>query len=430
MAEPAEDLLQRSVERLGAFTRAIFGIGLTLSPPGDEAPRTPGSEGLQVLARPVRGARTGRRLLVTQGFMEDEGTRRSSPGKPGEVSRLAPGQVRTLGDFLDMAAGLLGVLADNQDAAAFEPLREQLWRDLLGAPTIVGVSPATRALREALPAAANSREPLFIAGEAGSGRGSLAAAVHRAGPRAAGPFIVENLGAIPKALRETELFGSGGTTGLLTSAAGGTLYLAGIEHLSARCQERLLGFLTGSTGGSESGLPARIIASADIDPREAAARGRFNRDLADRLTAFTLAIPPLRERPEDIPLIAAHLVNRRAAALGAAAPALPPETLDALRTQRWTGNVRELDEELTRASCGRAMLQPEDFTALVSQAERSPVAAAGSSLRQAVGELEVGLISQTLAGTNWNKSRAARALGLSRLGLQKKIDRYGIDRRR
>jgi two-component system response regulator HupR/HoxA len=177
-------------------------------------------------------------------------------------------------------------------------------------------------------------------------------------------------------------------------------------------------------------LPARIVASSDIDLGEAARRGRFNRDLADRLTAFTLTIPPLRERPEDIPLIAAHLVSRRAAALGATAPTLPPETLDALRMQNWTGNLRELDEELARAGCGRMVIQPEDFAALVGQAERSPAVAPGASLRQAVGELEVGLISQTLAGTNWNKSRAARALGLSRLGLQKKIDRYGIDRRR
>jgi two-component system response regulator HupR/HoxA len=329
-----------------------------------------------------------------------------------------------------MAAGLLGVLADTQDVAAFEPLREQLWRDLLGAPTIVGVSAAARALREAIPAAANSREPLFIAGEPGSGRGSLAAAVHRAGPHAAGPFIAENLAAIPKTLRETELFGAGETTGLLAAAAGGTLYLAGVEQLTARCQERLLTFLTGSKGVSGAGPPARIVASADIDLKEAAGRGRFNRDLADRLTAFTLAIAPLRDRPEDIPLIAAHLVNRRAAALGAAAPVLPPETLDALRMQHWAGNVRELDEELTRAGCGRAVLQPEDFTALVAGAGRGTAAAPGSSLRQAVGELEVGLISQTLAGTNWNKSRAARELGLSRLGLQKKIDRYGIDRRR
>ena len=130
-----------------------------------------------------------------------------------------------------MAAGLLGILADAQDAAAIDPLREQLWRDLLGSPTIVGVSSPAHALRAALPAAANSREPLFIAGEPGSGRGSFAAAVHRAGPRAAGPFVAENLAAIPEALRETGIFGSGDTPGLLAAAAGGTLYLAAIEHL-------------------------------------------------------------------------------------------------------------------------------------------------------------------------------------------------------
>jgi DNA-binding NtrC family response regulator len=416
---------------LGAFTRAIFGVGLTMPPAGEEALPAHGAGGLQVLTRAVRGAHSSRRLLVTQGFVEDDGSaRRPSPGRMAEVPQLGPTQVRALSDFLDMASGLLGVVADSQDATAFEPLREQLWRDLLGAPTIVGVSSAARALREALPAAANSREPLFIAGEAGSGRGALAAAVHRAGPCAAGPFVAENVSAIPKPLRETELFGAGETPGLLAAASGGTLYLAGVEHLTARCQTRLLSLLSGSADRSGTGPAARIVASSDIDLNEAAGRGRFNRDLADRLTAFTLTIPPLRERPEDIPLIAAHLVNRRAAALGAPAPQLPAETLDALRTQQWAGNVRELDEELARAGCGRAVIQPEDFAALVGRADRGPTVASGASLRQAVGELEVGLISQTLAGTNWNKSRAARALGLSRLGLQKKIDRYGIDRRR
>jgi DNA-binding NtrC family response regulator len=318
---------------------------------------------------------------------------------------------------------------DAQEAITTDSLRELLWRDLLGAPTILGVSASAAALRAALPSAANSRMPLFLAGEPGSGRRCVAAAVHRAGPRAHGPFVAEYLATIPATLRESELFGAGDTPGLLDDAAGGTLYLAGVEHLPARAQARLLEHLSGVRTGPEALAPARIIAGADTDLDEAVRRGRLRRDLADRLTTLVLAIPPLRDRPEDIPLIAVHLLRRRATAFGVPPPELAPDTVDALKGHPWAGNVRELDEELARAGAGRTVIKPEDLSASVSRAGSIPASPRGSLLRQAVSELESGLIARTLAETNWNKSRAARILGLSRLGLQKKIDRYEIDRR-
>ena len=415
MADPTGNALQHSMVRIDNYSHATFGVRLTLSNAGEGTPNGRSPEGQKALSRTVGCAHGGRRLLLAHGT--------ASQG-------LSPGQLRSLDDFLDMAAGLLGLLADAQDAAAIDPLREQLWRDLLGSPTIVGVSSPAQALRAALPAAANSREPLFIAGEPGSGRGSLAAAVHRAGPRAAGPFVAENLAAIPETLRETGVFGSDDTPGLLAAAAGGTLYLAAIEHLSARSQERLLDFLAADAIDSEAQPRARIVASADIDLEGAARGSRFRRDLADRLTRHVLAVPPLRERPEDIPLIAAHLLSRHAAACGTTPPTIAPEALAALKMHHWAGNVRQLDDELARAGSGRTVIRLDDLPASVSRAGRTPGAEGAASLRQVVGELEVELISQTLADANWNKSRAARVLGLSRLGLQKKIDRYGIDRRR
>ena len=123
-------------------------------------------------------------------------------------------------------------------------------------------------------------------------------------------------------------------------------------------------------------------------------------------------------------------MRRRAAAAGTATPAIAPEALDALKRHAWVGNVRELDEELARAAAGRSAIHAENLSAAVTGTLHGGEGAGGSSLRQAVGELEVGLISRALDDSNWNKSRAARNLGLSRLGLQKKIDRYGIDRRR
>ncbi|MHB8836041.1 MAG: sigma-54-dependent transcriptional regulator [Candidatus Methylomirabilia bacterium] len=412
MTGPTGNALQRSLERIDGYARATFGVRLTLCEPGEHTPRKPDVDGSQLPARTVGCAHGGRLRLLAHGVA---------------IHDLAPGQLRALEDFLEMAAGLLGILADAQDAVAIDPLREQLWRDLLGAPTIAGISGPAQALRAALPSAAHSREPLFIAGEPGSGRGSIAAAVHRAGPWAAGPFVAENLAAVPETLRETGIFGSGDAPGLIGAAGGGTLYLAGVEHLSARSQERLLAYL--ATNAAEHPR-ARIVASADLDLEEAARGGRFRRDLADRLTGLLLAVPPLRERPEDIPLIAAHLLSRRAAARGATPPAIAPQALAALKMHHWAGNVDQLDEELARAGSGRTVIRLDDLPVSVSRAGRAPGAERAASLREVVGELEVELISQTLAEANWNKSRAARVLGLSRLGLQKKIDRYGIDRRR
>jgi len=415
MADPTGNALQRSLERINSYSLATFGVRLALSDPGDGTPHNRDPQGRTVLARTFGCAHGGRRRLIAHGTA---------------IDGLAPGQLRALEGFLDLAAGLLGILADAQDAATIDPLREQLWRDLLGSPTIAGVSIPAQALRAALPAAAHSREPLFIAGEPGSGRGSCAAAVHRAGPRASGPFVAENLAAIPETLRETGIFGAGDTPGMLAAAAGGTLYLAAIEHLSARSQERLLDYLATATANAGEQPRARIVASADIDLEEAARGGRFRRDLADRLTGLVLAVPPLRERPEDIPLIAAQLLSRHAAARGATAPTIAPEALAALKMHHWAGNVRQLDEVLARAGSGRTVIRLDDLPASISRAGRTPGASRSASLREVVGELEVELISQTLADANWNKSRASRVLGLSRLGLQKKIDRYGIDRRR
>ena len=444
-------LLRSSAGRLEFCSREMFRVGLALlsresacacglNPEGASrrdacrvfteslftatTPRVRCPEGFSLVIRPVNLPPPQRLLLASQGFVEEGAVEPAGRGAQSNVPRLAPGQVALLESFVDMGADMLGGLTSAAVAGIPEEVREEAWRDLLGSPTIVGVSSAARSLREALPTAANSPEPLFIDGEPGSGRQLLAAALHRLGPRAGRPFVAESLVALPESLQEPEIFGTNGSLGLAAEADGGTLYLAGIERLTARGQELLSGLLARRDGGP------RIIASADADLEEAARRGRFRKELVARLRARGIAVPPLRERPEDIPLLAEHLVRRRAAATGAIPPALAPETLEALKRCPWSGNVRELDEELARAAAGRAVVRPEDIAGLRAKAGRAPAGTAGAPLRRAVGDLEVTLIEQALTESNWNKSRAARTLGLSRLGLQKKIDRYGIDRRR
>lgn len=445
-----DDFLRSSAGRLEFCSREMFRVGLSLitegtacacgyNPEGTarrdacrtftaslftaSTPRVRCPEGFSLVVRPVNGPPPRRLLLASQGFLE-EGSREAGRASLEGVPTLSPAQIAQIESFVDMAADMLGGISGAASAGIPEDVREEAWRDLLGSPTIVGVSAASRSLREALPTAANSAEPLFIDGEPGTGRRLLATAVHRLGPRAGRPFIAESLASLPESLQQVELFGGNGSPGLVTEAAGGTLYLGGVERLTARCQQLLLALISRAEGGP------RIIASADLDLDETARRGRFHRDLASRLRARVIAVPPLRERTEDIPLLAEHLVRRRAAASGAIAPALAPDTLEALKRCSWTGNVRELDDELARASAGRVVVRPEDVAGLRTKAGRAPAGAASAPLRRAVGDLEVSLIEQALAETNWNKSRAARTLGLSRLGLQKKIDRYGIDRRR
>jgi len=275
MTDPAGDALQHSLERIDSYSHATFGVRLTLSDPGDNSPHDIDSSG-----------------------------------------RKVP-----------------GILANTLDAALIDPLREQLWLDLLGSPSIAGVSVPAQVLRAALPTVANNLEPLFVA---------------------------ENLAAVPETLHETGIFGSDGTPGLIATAGGGTLYLAAVEHLSARSQDRLLEYLTTDPVNSPEHPRARIIASADIDLDEAASGGSFRRDLANRLTGLVLAVPPLRERPEDIPLIAAHLLGRHAAARGASPPTIAPEALAALKMHHWAGNVRQLDEQLARAGIGRTVIRLDD----------------------------------------------------------------------
>lgn len=460
MDRTLELLLHGAVVRLGTYSRDAFHVDLSLTGNGfgpggacvcalsaeketgdqacrgfaaslftSRAPRARCPDGFSVVARPVNLGSPERLLLATHGFYEESGapTVARRPTQR-EIPRLTPAEIARLEEFVEMGAGLLAELSRFSGPDLPEQLREEAWRDLLGAPTVVGVSPASRAMREALAAAATSAEPLFIAGERGSGRHFLAAAVHRLGPRANRPFVVETLASLPEKLQEVEIFGSNGTAGLVAEVENGTLFIADVERLTPRCQERLNALLQGRE--QPGGFTPRIIAAADVDLDEAVVRERFRRDLAESLRTRVIAVPPLRDRAEDIPLIAEHLVRRRAAASGRNTPLFTPEALEALRTHPWNGSFGELDEELARAAAGRTVIRPEDVAGLRARGGRAPSGSEDAPLRRAVGDLEVSLIEQALANSNWNKSRAARALGLSRLGLQKKIDRYGVDRRR
>jgi two-component system response regulator HupR/HoxA len=294
---------------------------------------------------------------------------------------------------------------------------------------------------------------ILITGESGTGKEILARAVHYASRRADGAFVVENCGALPDTLLESELFGHkrGAYTGayedrigLFQQADGGTIFLDEIGETSPAFQVKLLRALQeGEIRPLGSPRPVsvdvRVIAATNRDLEADVHNGRFREDLYYRLAGMKLHLPALRERPMDISLIAAELLDLRRQQSGRQGAVLSPETLRCLERYRWPGNVRELQNEVMRmlALTDSDVLGAE----LLSPAVRGPdgdggMAAAGThaarttgsgTLKERIENVEAEMIRATLIRLRGNKSRTAEELGLSRVGLRAKLARYGLE---
>jgi len=285
---------------------------------------------------------------------------------------------------------------------------------------------------------------VLVTGESGTGKELLARAIHYASERAERPFVVENCGAMPDTLLEAELFGhkKGAFTGahedrigLFQQADGGTLFLDEIGDTSPAFQVKLLRALQEGEVrpvGSPRSVPVdvRIIAATNRDLDADVASGRFRRDLYYRIAGISLHMPPLRERPQDIPLIVAAMFKESALA-GRRFSAAAMETLMA---HRWPGNVRELQNEVLRAlALGDGdVLEANLFSARVGRAAAtrglSPgFNAEGATLKEHLDQLEAQLIAESLQRHKGNKTRVAEELGLTRVGLRMKLSRLGLD---
>ena len=291
--------------------------------------------------------------------------------------------------------------------------------------------------------------PVLITGESGSGKELVARAIHYGSSRGEGSFVVENCGAVPDELLESELFGHkrGAFTGaysehigLFQQADGGTIFLDEVGETSRSFQVKLLRVLqegeVRSVGTTRSRrVDVRVISATNSNLEDDIERGRFRKDLYYRLSAITIHIPPLRERPMDIPLIAQKLLERAISALGKHVEGFSDEALACMRAYHWPGNVRELQNEVLRmlALGTDAVLGAELLSRRVlrkgSHAESAPVEPTNGidgSLKSRLDALEARLIKETLVRHHWNKSRAAIELGLSRVGLRSKLVRYGL----
>ncbi len=302
-----------------------------------------------------------------------------------------------------------------------------------------GDSPAWRDAKALLPRVAESDLPVLLLGETGTGKELVARAVHALSPRRRRAFVAMNCGATPDSLIESELFGHargaftgaiGERPGLFEAADQGTLFLDEIGDASPLLQMKLLRVLqegevrrVGDTALRK--VDVRVIAATHRELHEAADQGSFRADLLYRLNAVCVRLPPLRERGADILSLARAFLGRAARAIGIEPPEVAPALATRLLRHRWPGNVRELANGCAyavRVAGARTRVDAEHWP---TQLERG-AARVAHGLHAETRALEEKRLRETLERTRWNKSRAARSLGLSRQGLLKKLRRYGL----
>lgn len=303
---------------------------------------------------------------------------------------------------------------------------------------LVGRAPATRRLLDQTARVAPVRAPVLIWGESGTGKELVAQAVHEQSPYADGPFVPINCAAIAPGLVQSELFGyeKGAFTGanqshpgLLESANGGTIFLDEIGDLPLGMQANLLRFLQEKSlmrvGGTRAvPVDARVIAASHVDLEKAVANGSFRQDLYYRLNVLTISVPPLRERKEDLEMLAAHFFERYAAERSPRLQGYSSAAHGAMRQHDWPGNVRELINRIRRALVmaeGR-LVQPSDLgLAEASNGSAGCVPLDGVRVRAERQAIEVGLRNGK------SVTRVAEELGISRMTLYRLMAKHGID---
>jgi DNA-binding NtrC family response regulator/tetratricopeptide (TPR) repeat protein len=328
-------------------------------------------------------------------------------------------------------AGHVRALLDRAAAGTAAPA----WGDLLGD------SPAACMLREQVARAARAPFPVLVQGESGSGKELVARAIHRLGPRRERRFCALNCAALSDELIEAELFGHtrgaftgavGERAGLFEEADGGTLFLDEIGELSARAQAKLLRVLQDGEvrriGENVSRrVDVRIVAATNRRLEQETAAGRFRADLRFRLDVVRIEVPPLRDRPTDVPLLAHRFWTDAASRVGSRAT-LAPEAVAALSRYDWPGNVRELQNVMAWMavhSPGRGRVGPAALPSHVAQAS----APQGATFESAREDFERRFITAALASAGGQRARAAAALGVTRQGLAKMMRRLGLDQR-
>jgi len=319
---------------------------------------------------------------------------------------------------------------------------------------MLGDSPAIQELRLTIGKLARSQAPVYISGESGVGKELVARLIHEQGPRASGPFTPVNCGAIPSELMESEFFGHkrGSFTGaqadkdgLFQAANGGTLFLDEVAELPVHMQVKLLRVIQEKAvrpigGRAEVPVDVRILSATHKNLAKLVEGGTFRQDLYYRINVIELRVPPLRERREDVPKLAGRVLERLGSDHGGTSAKLTPEALASLLAYPFPGNVRELENVLERAValCENNVIKPDDLRLSPTQKKEQASAAeedldegaeggGEGGLDSYISNLEREAIMKALQETRYNKTAAAKKLGITFRALRYKLKKLGID---
>ena len=313
------------------------------------------------------------------------------------------------------------------------------------APRLLGQSAAMEELRELIGRVARSQAPVHISGESGTGKELVAQLIHESGPRRDGPFVPVNCGAIPTELMESELFGHkrGSFTGavadkkgLVQAAEGGTLFLDEVADLPLHMQVKLLRLIQERTvrpigEAREVPVDARILSATHKELGALVAEGRFREDLYYRINVIEIKVPPLRARLEDVPDLARSILNRLARRSKLAVPDIAPDAMRVLVTYHYPGNVRELENILERALtlCADGRITAADIAVRPGPAPAlvTPIEISDGALDAQVAHIERETIVKALEQTRYNKTAAAKLLGITFRALRYRIKKLGIE---
>jgi len=302
---------------------------------------------------------------------------------------------------------------------------------------IIAKSPRMQQVIEVIKVVAKSNATVLITGETGTGKELVARAIHSQSHRRDRPFVAVSCAALPESLLESELFGheKGSFTGAYAQKKGkfevanrGTLFLDEIGEMSANVQVHLLRVLEekefSRVGGNESiKVDVRVISATNRDMKEAIAKGQFREDLYYRLNVVNIELPPLRERTEDIPLLAEHFLKGFALENRKEITGFSPEATDFLLIHEWLGNVRELENAVERA----VILAQNSVIDVADLSQQNLVPAGSNASEKDLKQVEKDHIQNVLAETGGNYTKAARILGISRMTLYNKAKVYGLN---
>jgi two-component system response regulator PilR (NtrC family) len=398
----------------------------------------PDGSGLDVLAAAKGRSSSTEVILVTAHSTIENALSAMRAGAYDFVAK--PFEAAELAALVGKAIEKQAIVVENQR------LKAQISRISSG--EVLGKSLAMRKVLDLATRVASAKTTVLITGESGTGKERVARAIHERSERSSGPFLVVNCGALPEALMESELFGhekgaftgaASKSLGLFREAEGGTVLLDEVGELPFSLQVKLLRVLQQRSvrpvgAAQEVSVDVRVLAATNRDVESDVAAGKFRQDLYYRLNVIRLNLPPLRERPEDIPLLAERFIQRFAAEMGKEVVGFTPDGLRALTAYDFPGNVRELENVIERAVAlsGSRVIGlgdlPESISGHASASAPSllELPAAGLKLDDVLSEAERRLLVSALERTGGVRKRAAELLGITFRSLRYRLQKHGL----